>query len=301
MVTCSSRANSSLATVMHAQDPESIALLAPRQNIEWTYGDLSNRVGRLAGNLSRLGYRNGDVIATDLASCAENLLLQLAASHIGIAVVTLKGPEVCQKLRAELPVRGAVAENADSFLMSQSVPFTAPTVTVARGKMTLCDMYEQRCGRPVAFQGDAPLGYYGSASPVLNSTILSTGAAAQQQLGMKDTDVVLVSITLNHLFGIGSAVSAALQSGAAIVLPDASGVTGCGSPTQRAEATIDYLDSLKCSLLFADTHTLKALKEAGPRELKHLRGGVCKVGSGSDFLPQTDEYAGVTLAVMGKK
>merc|ERR1719408_648195 len=130
---------------------------------------------------------------------------------------------------------------------------------------------------------------------------LSAGAAAKDKLSMTENDVVLVSITLNHLFGIGSAVSSSLLSGATIVLPDASGVTGCGSPSQRAEATLNYLDSLKCSLLFADTHTLKALKAAGQADLKSLRGGVCKVGSGTDFLEEMEEYAGTSLFTMGKK
>merc|ERR1712080_396131 len=123
-----------------------IALVAPRQNIEWTYSDVSNYVGRLAGNLSRIGYRHGDVIATDLASCAENLLLQLAASHLGAAVLTLKGAEVLEKVGGSVAVKGVVAESESSFLMSQS--FQAPSVSVERaqgsGSIPLSDMYEQR-------------------------------------------------------------------------------------------------------------------------------------------------------------
>lgn len=300
LVGCS-RANSTLAQTLHAQDPSRPALIAPQQQVEWTYGDVSNRVGRLAGNLKRLGYGTGDVIATDLPSCAENLLLQLAASHLGAAVLTLKGPDAFAKLKDEVPARGVVAESGDSFLAAST--FAAPAITVApaTGKITLSDLYEQRCGRPNPFGGDAALGYYGSAKPITQSAALAAGASAKQKLDMKEDDVVLVSITLNHLFGIGSAVSAALQSGAAIVLPDASGVTGCGSPSQRAEATRNYLASLDCTLFFADTHTLKALKAIAPADVKSLRGGVCKVGSGTTFLEETDEYCGVTLATIGKK
>merc|ERR1711963_1040298 len=101
-------------------------------------------------------------------------------------------------------------------------------------------------------------------------------------------------------FGIGSAVSAALQSGATIVLPDASGVVGCGQPSQRAAATLTYLESLRCTLLYADTHTLKALKDLEPAGLTNLRGGICKVGSGTTFLEASSELAGVPLLTMGK-
>jgi len=295
------RAKSTLATLVHDQNAGNLALLAPRQGIEWSYGDLSNRVGRLAGKLKQMGYGPGGAIASDLTSTAENLLLQLAASHLGAAVLTVKNAEAFDTLSKSVPVHGAVAESAHSFLLSSS--FTAPPVCVepAPGVASLADMYEQRCGRPPPFQADGPLGFYGSASPTTQSAALAAGASAKHKLAMTEKDIILVSVTLNHLFGIGSGVSSALLSGAAIVLPDASGVTGCGSPSQRAEATQNDLAHLNCTLLLADTHTLKALKVAGSPELKSLRGGICKVGSGTDFLEETDEYAGVTLATIGKK
>ena len=93
-----------------------------------------------------------------------------------------------------------------------------------------------------------------------------------------------MSITLCHGFGLGSACSSALLRGAAIVLPAVGGIRGCGVPSQRAEATLDVLVSQNCSLLFADTHTLKALAacigDAVPTALA-LRGGVVKIGSGT--------------------
>merc|ERR1712224_1176519 len=136
---------------------------------------------------------------------------------------------------------------------------------------------------PVA-DADMPLGYYSSVKPITDSAAMAAGAATREHLSMIESDLVLVSITLNHLFGIGSAVSAALQSGAAIVLPDAGGVVDRG---QRARSMLECMGSLGCTLLIADTHTLTALKEAGPAEhLKSLRGGLVKVGSGSDFLAE---------------
>merc|ERR1712050_529596 len=127
-------------------------------------------------------------------------------------------------------------------------------------------------------------------------------------------DRVLVSITLCHAFGIASAVGSALNAGAAVVLPGSSGIRGCGSPSQRAQVTLSVLESQRCSLLFADVHTLKALPSPGQADLSKLRGGACKVGSGSDFLEEVREaklgpngelrpleYAGVALVAVGKK
>jgi len=100
-------------------------------------------------------------------------------------------------------------------------------------------------------------------------------------------------------FGMGSAVSSALMMGATIALPAVGGIRGCGVPSERAEATLEVLKEEKCTLLFADTHTLKALPEP-PMDLA-FRGGVCKVGSGSDFLEESKTYGGVKLMTLGKK
>mmetsp|Transcript_26509 Transcript_26509/g.53776 ORF Transcript_26509/g.53776 Transcript_26509/m.53776 type:complete len:142 (+) Transcript_26509:278-703(+) len=140
------------------------------------------------------------------------------------------------------------------------------------------------------------------------------GAAAKERLAITPDDRVLVSITLCHAFGIGSAVGSALLAGAAVVLPGASGIRGCGSPGQRAQVTLEVLASQRCSLLFADVHTLKALPGPGTADLSALRGGACKVGSGADFLEDVREaklgpdgemrpleYAGVPLMAVGKK
>lgn len=287
-----------LAAALHSQAPGGLALAAPAQGIEWTYGELSRRVSGLAGGLSKMGYARGDVVATDLASTAENLVLQLAASHLGVAVLCLKDIGGLGKFGADLRVRGAVATSAGSFLAEADLPLPRLFVEPSAGELAFADV----AGEAPAASDDssAPLGYYSSASPLTNGAALAAGTASREKLGMTEKDVVLVSITLNHVFGIGSGVCAALQSGATVVLPDASGVVGCGSPSQRAIKTLEYLDALGCTLLYADTHTHKALIAESPAPLKSLRGGICKVGSGTTFLEGTVELSGVSLHTMGK-
>lgn len=272
-----------------------LALAAPAQGIEWSYSDLSARVQGLASAFTAAGYSRGDVVATDLASVAENLVLQLAASHLGMSVLTLKDASGMGKFGADLPVKGAFASATDSFLADAKLPLPMMLAEVA-----VQDTGAASGGVAPADDGAAALGYYSSTSPVTNVAALTAGNSAKDKLAMSEKDVVLVSITLNHVFGIGSAVSGALQSGAGLVLPDASGVVGCGSPSQRAAKTLEYLDALGCTLLFADTHTHKALVAEDHVELKTLRGGICKVGSGVVFLEGTVDLFGVTLATMGK-
>jgi len=296
----SRRASASLAAAVLRQDSSRIAVVAPLQGIRWTYGDLSNRAGRLAGALAARGFRQGDVIATDLPSVPENLVLQLAASHLGAATLSLKSAKDLPSFREQLAVRCSVVSDAESFLASEKFELGGYSVGSVDGFDSFQEATESSgIDVPTVVPDPGALGYYNSSKAVTNSQALEVGSAAAEKLSMEMGDVVLVSITFNHLFGIGSALSGALQSGAAVVVPDASGVVGCGVPAQRAQVTAQCLEEQGCTILFADTHTLKALP---PKDsLPAFRGGVCKVGSGTTFLEDTVEYAGVKLFTIGKK
>mmetsp|Transcript_14220 Transcript_14220/g.42754 ORF Transcript_14220/g.42754 Transcript_14220/m.42754 type:complete len:338 (+) Transcript_14220:78-1091(+) len=311
------RAASSLASVVHghaAAAPTSLALAAPQEGVSWTYRELSERAARVAGQLARLGYGHGDVLVMDLPNSTENLLLQVACSHLGVAAATAKDAGALAALCEAARVRGAVtqaAPGAGGVLAEASLPLAPVAVedVVSPGSP------DAPLPTMAAAEDGLALGYWNSTKPLTNGEALATmGAAAVQRLAMGPEDRVLVSITLCHAFGIGSAAGSALLAGAAVVLPGASGTRGCGSPGQRAQVTLEVLASQRCTLLFADVHTLKALPPPGQAELSALRGGACKVGSGADFLeavreaklgPEGElrplEYAGVPLVAVGKK
>jgi hypothetical protein len=71
------------------------------------------------------------------------------------------------------------------------------------------------------------------------------------------------------------------------------------------------MQSERATLLLADSHTLFALPSPPTTGLEQLRGGICKIGSGTDFLNlrettingevRTLTYAGAMLFAMGKK
>jgi hypothetical protein len=83
-------------------------------------------------------------------------------------------------------------------------------------------------------------------------------------------------------------------------------VQGCGVPSQRAQVTLNTMASEKCTLLFADTHTLKALMDDNLKEalekadLSQLRGGVCKTGSGATILEETVRLKQINMLTCGK-
>lgn len=315
------RTASSLASLVHGRAghaPDSLAVVAPQQGVSWTYGDFSQRATQVAGALASLGYSRGDVLVTDLPNSAENLLLQVAASHLGVAVATVTDATALDALSQVGRVRGGVThktEGAAGMLGGASLPISPVIVEELDGSLAQLTTAGSPPLAPVEVDSAAALGYWSSTTPLTNrEAICEMGTAAKSRLNMGANDRVLVSITLCHAFGIGSAVGGSLLAGAAIVLPGASGIRGCGSPGQRARVTLQVLESQRCTLLFADVHTLKALPHPGQADLTALRGGACKVGSGADFLesvaeaklgPEGEmrplEYAGVRLVAVGKK
>ncbi|CAE8706527.1 unnamed protein product [Polarella glacialis] len=305
----------SLVAVRAAQAPESLALSAPQQGVSWSFKELEEKAARVAAALAARGYARGQVLVTDLPNSVENLLLQVACSHLGVAVATAKDPKTLEKLVAARPwdVRGAVC--GPSFLIKSQL--SLPPVIIEELDGSLSPLLSSGDKSPLAEPRDnAALGYWNVTKALTNGEALGVmGAAAAERLAVTAEDRVLVSISLCHAFGIGSAVGGAWLGGAAAVLPGAIGIQGCDSPSQLAEATLACLVSQRCSLLFVDVYTLKGLPVPSPGlDLSALRGGVCKVGSGADFLEEIREakigpdgelrpleYAGVQILAMGRK
>mmetsp|Transcript_24978 Transcript_24978/g.68878 ORF Transcript_24978/g.68878 Transcript_24978/m.68878 type:complete len:346 (-) Transcript_24978:1493-2530(-) len=315
-----SAAPEALMRTITATESEGIDKTLPLER--YTYSDFRDKTNRLAGFLQAYGYEQNDIMMSDLPNVAENLMLQIACNRIGVTYATAKGLEGMAKLTK---VRGAVSASGDGFLAetSLSLPYLSGdflldlihgTTTSGTGSSagffgldgfkledheqdgSVSDEEESALKLP-------PHAYYNNTTPFTNQEALDLGADAAWEEAMIEDDVVCVAITLCHAFGMGSAVCSSLQQGATIVLPSVGGIRGCGVPSQRAEATLQVLESEKCTLLFADTHTLKAFpdEDAIRHERLSLKGGVCKVGSGSDFLEETVKCGGATLRTLGSR
>jgi acyl-CoA synthetase (AMP-forming)/AMP-acid ligase II len=287
--------------------PSHLAVVSPFQTInnmpsQFTYKDLRRKSNDLAGFLQAYGYERNDVMVSDLPNIVENLVLQIACNRLGVTYATTKNNEGMGKLSK---VKGSVSATGEGYLAETnlSLPYLSGEflVDMIHGDGLAefgLDDYEQGNGDD---ENLVPHALYNNTVPFTNAEALKFGEDAAWELAMVEQDVVCISITLCHAFGMGSAVCSALHSGATMVLPSVGGIQGCGVPSERAKATFDALEQEKCTLLFADTHTLKALAEFDKPEQLNLRGGVCKTGSGSDFLTETVKFGGVSLKTMGKK
>ena len=286
--------------------PKRAAVISPFQTSDvLSYDELRTKTNAVAGFLAAYGYETNDVLVSDLPNITENLILQIACNRLGVHYATTKNLESMAKNFTK--IKGAVSATSEGFLAETNLPL--PYL----GGDFLLDLVNNNNGGALDdFQletfdntndpnaGSNIHAFYNSSTGYTNDMAIQQGEQAAEELVIVEQDKVCISITLCHPFGIGSAVTSTMLRGAAIVLPAVGGIQGCGVPSERAEATFEVLENEKCTLLFADTHTLKALPDH-PERLPALRGGVCKIGSGSDFLPnETLKYGGVTIKCIGK-
>jgi AMP-binding enzyme len=295
--------------------PSRRALVSPFQHDQsYTYDELQKATDSLAGFLHLYGFERKDVLMSDLPNTTENVILQLACNRLGVSFGTVKTME---QLLQFPKVKGAVSVSGENegggFLSDTALPlpvlsgeFLVDLIQEGGGSgggvsrdIYSMDHYDQETGRNDASPVVPHAYYHSTTHPYTNEQALHHADEAANELFIVEQDVVCISVTLGHPFGIGSAVGSCLLRGACIVLPAIGGIHGCGVPSERAAATFDVLESQKCTLLFADTHTLKALPDH-PERL-NLRGGVCKIGSGSDWLPEKRTYGGISLRTMGTR
>lgn len=310
---------SSIAHLVRRATPHRLALIAPQQSVSLTYGELDARARSLARGLSDVGFSAGSVAVADIPNTAENLVLQLALSNLGASVATVKDVAALDKLKETHDVRGAILADASSKLAEAAADLRVPPVVLDEDGIpgTPALLWSVLADREpledaAAASGDSLLGIYGGAA-LSHDAAIKLGEAAADRLQIDASDRVCVSVTLFHAFGIGTAATSALCREAAVVLPAVGGIRGCGDPKQRSSVTLDVMRSERATIVFADSHTLRALPVDAPDDLM-LRGGVCKIGSGSDFLedvtsvpppPSGGEerslrYGSATLVAMGK-
>ena len=185
------------------------ALLSPQQSISWSYGDLDLRIRKLAGGLREVGVKTGSVIVSDIPNVAENLLLQLALSHLGASVATIKDASALAQLQSKHTVVGAVPKDADSWLTSTE--FFLPPILLSGNPSSLpralaftsvADAPADNKDSTAESQSQGILGIYGGAELTHASSIALGNKAVCQTLS-HSTHILILShhhtLTLSHL------------------------------------------------------------------------------------------------------
>ena len=155
--------------------PSRLALLAPQQNISWSFEELDSKARKLATGLEDLGYTQGSVALSDIPNVAENILLQLALGHLGAAIATPPKDEAAlAKLASKHNVRGVVCLDSSAGVLSDGGGISEPLPMVevggdgtrpARGVVPFYELVEHcppRGATPSATESSL-LGSYGGA------------------------------------------------------------------------------------------------------------------------------------------
>jgi len=242
-------------------------LISACEEVQWSYGELWKQISSLAGGLKSMGFSQGDVIANDCQNGVGTVLLQLAASHSGMKVMTVASEGEFDELSKVIPVKGAVMANTSSFLSKVSLPMKAPIADI-KGKAT-----EGVTNR------NLELAYYNSAEASTNREVYLNGVGMAGLLEIKAADTICIATSMNKALGIGSVVSGFVRN-AAILIPDM--------------ANLDFGDS---TLVITDEAALDTVRKAASQGSK-LRGGVLMKG-GDDVLLGTEDMAGVKLRILG--
>ena len=242
--TFTSSSSSSIAALVAAAKPSSLAVLAPQQGVKWSYEELDLKARCLAAGLEDLGYGPGSIAISDVPNVAENLLVQTALAHLGAGIATPpKDADALAAMCAKHDVRGVICVNGAEPPLSSPLASPLPAVHLevaegarpAAGSVALGELVEH-CpprGSAPAATGSTTLGVFGGAA-LTQSSALSLGAAAAAKLAITDSDRVCCSVTLMHAFGL-TAVTAALGTDACVVCcpPSAASAAAATPPSGR--------------------------------------------------------------------
>ena len=152
-----------------------------------SYGDLREKVDRLATALSHLGIGKGDVVALLMLNCPEHIIAYYATIKLGAIVTSISPVYVSQEIRHQLENSGAQTVICQDILYSalektghelknvilSNISESLPKLKRLVGKKVLRGAY-QKMAAPSA---ENPSAVSDSASPRASSVVRAVSAA----------------------------------------------------------------------------------------------------------------------------
>ncbi|NUT00434.1 MAG: AMP-binding protein [Sphingomonas sp.] len=232
------------------------ALVAPWQEVRWTWAELRDRTDALARGLSRLGLKLGDRVGICAPNCTEWVLTQLATARLGLVLVSINPAYRTHELGHALRLAGVRAlVTANSFKTSDYVGMLAELMPATGGdaEAPLFDPNLPELRYVIEIGGSTAKARIGFDSLLIDDgehevpdlhadqainiqfTSGTTGApkgatlshrnllhnAASAAAGMRlgPEDRLCIPVPLYHCFGMVLGVLVCLTSGATIVFP----------------------------------------------------------------------------------
>ena len=255
--------------------PAQIALVDLRAGASWTYGELVDRIDRVAGQLERGGVRDGSTVGLHVPSGADYIVLNYAVWKCGGCVVPVP-TELAQSEKQEI-----CRQIALDFVISQPpaprfvMPFAARGGRVLDMKIGLVPIEPLRT-HPREFQAvNAAFirftsGTTGDFKGVVLSheTIRDRIDAANEVLRVNPSDRVIWVLSMSYHFAVS--IVAYLTFGAGIVLP----------PNHLAAGMLEAAGQHRGTFLYGSpAHFAWLAQAANAPPLPHLRLAISTTAS----------------------
>jgi fatty-acyl-CoA synthase len=267
------------------------ALVSRQQRLRWSYGELDDRVDRLASGLLAAGIEKGDRVGTWAPNCVEWTLVQYATARIGAIQVNVnpayRTHELAYALRqsaAKLLIAAPEFKGSDYRAMAADVRDECPALeaaiflgdpeweALAASEADPAALAERAA--TLSFDDainiqytsgttGAPKGATLSHHNILNNAYLCGGL-----LGYTEQDLICIPVPFYHCFGMVMGNLAATSRGAAMVIP---------APSFEPEATLEAVQAEACTSLYGvPTMFIACLEHPrfGDYDLTSLRTGI---------------------------
>ncbi|HEY4126071.1 MAG TPA: AMP-binding protein, partial [Rhizomicrobium sp.] len=247
------------------------AIIAPFQNIQWTYEELNARADGLATGFLELGFNPGDRVGIWAPNCAEWTLTQFACAKAGIILVTINPAYRKSELEYALKKSGcralvlAKAHRGVEFasmlrelVAERKLPELKHAILIGKksveGFLAFDDIANTRSDNRLraigtALKPDSAINIqftsgttgFPKGATLSHRNILNNGFFVGEAIGLTPRDKLCIPVPLYHCFGMVMGNLGCLTHGSAMVYP---------SEGFDAQAVLQTVQDEKCTALY---------------------------------------------------
>jgi fatty-acyl-CoA synthase len=244
-----------------AAHPDRDALVVRHQEVRWSYGELLDRVERLARGLLAAGLRPGDRMGIWAPNCAEWVLVQFASAMAGVILVnvnpsyrTSELEYVLRQSGCRMLVAARAFKTSDYVAMVEEVRSRCPALERAvfldgRDWDGLLEAGDADTDLPAALQFDDPINIqytsgttgFPKGATLSHHNILNNGYFVAQGCRYTPEDRVCIPVPFYHCFGMVMGNLGCTTHGACMVVP---------APSFEPVATLEAVQEERCTSLY---------------------------------------------------
>ncbi len=274
-----------------ARGPDRPALVSCHQELRWTYGELGERVDRLASGLLAAGIEKGDRVGIWSPNCAEWVLVQYATAAIGAILVNINPAYRTHELSYALTQSGVrLLASAPEFKTSdyramvaavqddcpgleRTVFLGSPEWAELAGTAAAPEALARRAAElafddPINIQYTSGTTGFPKGATLSHHNILNNGFFVGELCGYTEADRVCIPVPFYHCFGMVMGNLGCTSHGACMVIP---------APSFEPEATLQAVAQERCTSLYGvPTMFIAALEhpQFAEYDLTSLRTGI---------------------------